>query len=254
MPSPVRCEEIDEVLVIVLDRPHVKNAIDPPMAESLAEAFDRLDAEDHLKVGVLTGEGPDFCAGMDLKAFADGALPETRGRGLAGLTRTPPRKPLIAAVEGYAIAGGFELVLTCDIVIASQTARFGLPEVKRGLIAAGGGIVRLAHMVPRNRAAQILLTGDTFGVVEAKEIGVVNSISPPGAAVDDAVELAHRISRNAPLALARTKELFNVSLSLPLESAFDMVDFAVPQILSSNDAREGATAFAEKRQPRWSGS
>jgi len=252
--SPLRCKQIGSVLVITLDRPQLKNAINREMAESLADAFDRLDADDSLKIGVLTGEGPDFCAGMDLKAFADGVMPETRERGLAGLTRVPPRKPLIAAVEGHAVAGGFELVLSCDLVIASETARFGLPEVKRGLIAAGGGIVRLAQMVPRNQAAHLLLTGDTIPVGEAKEIGVVNSISSAGMALDDAIDLAHRISRNAPLAVARTKELFTASLCLTAEEAFDMVDLAAPQILYSNDAREGATAFREKRLPRWSGS
>lgn len=138
MSATLTCREIDSVLVITLDRPQVKNAINREMADSLADAFDRLDADDNLKAGVLTGEGPDFCAGMDLKAFTDGSLPETRGRGLAGLTRMPPSKPLIAAVEGHAVAGGFELVLACDLVIASETAKFGLPEVKRGLIAAGG--------------------------------------------------------------------------------------------------------------------
>ena len=254
MSATLTCREIDSVLVITLDRPQVKNAINREMADSLADAFDRLDADDNLKAGVLTGEGPDFCAGMDLKAFADGSLPETRGRGLAGLTRMPPSKPLIAAVEGHAVAGGFELVLACDLVIASETSRFGLPEVKRGLIAAGGGIVRLTQMIPRNRAAHLLLTGDTIPVDEAKEIGIVNSITSTGMAAKDAIDLAHRISGNAPLAVARTKELFTASMCLTTEQAFDMVDFAAPQILSSNDAREGATAFREKRVPIWSGS
>ncbi|ETT26099.1 Enoyl-CoA hydratase/isomerase [Rhodococcus rhodochrous ATCC 21198] len=196
--SPLRCKEIGSVLVITLARPQLKNAINREMAESLADAFDRLDADDSLKIGVLTGEGPDFCAGMDLKAFADGVMPETRERGLAGLTRVPPRKPLIAAVEGHAVAGGFELVLSCDLVIASETARFGLPEVKRGLIAAGGGIVRLAQMVPRNLAAHLLLTGDTIPVGEAKEIGVVNSISSAGMALDDAIPRRHLACISGP--------------------------------------------------------
>lgn len=254
MTDTVLTEAIDDVLVITLNRPEAKNAINHELATALADALDLLDQTDEFRAGVLTGAGTDFCAGMDLKAFAAGAaLPEVRGRGLAGLAKSTPRKPLIAAVEGHAVAGGFELVLSCDLIVAAENARFGLPEVRRGLIAAGGGIVRLARMVPKNLAMGLLLTGDVLDVDDMRGFGLVNEVGPVGSSVSAAITLARRIAANAPLAVEETKSLFLACGDLSTAAAFDLVDRATPGILGSADALEGATAFAEKRDPTWTG-
>ncbi|WP_404850445.1 crotonase/enoyl-CoA hydratase family protein [Dietzia kunjamensis] len=254
MNPTVLTEVRGDVLVITLNRPEAKNSINHELAVALARAFELLDETAGVRAGVLTGAGTDFCAGMDLKAFASGApLPEVNGKGLAGLGKSAPRKPLVAAVEGHAVAGGFELVLSCDLIVAAENARFGLPEVKRGLIAAGGGIVRLARMVPRNLAMGLLLTGEVLEVEEMRGFGLLNEVTPLGTTVDAAVDLARRISANAPRAVEETKSLFLAAGDLSTAAAFDLVDRATPGILGSADALEGATAFAEKREPRWTG-
>ncbi|WP_392876338.1 crotonase/enoyl-CoA hydratase family protein [Streptomyces sp. LN499] len=241
------------VLTITLNRPAQKNAVDHEVAVRLASALDLLDADPELSVGVLTGAGGVFSAGMDLKAFAKGELPLLPGRGLGGLTRAVVRKPLIAAVEGWALGGGFELVLACDLIVAAEDARFGFPEVKRGLVAAEGGLVRLPRRLPYHVAARVLLTGEPLTAAEGKEYGLVNELAPPGAALDAARELAERVARNAPLALAAVKEVLRKTQGLNESDAFTRQDELTSGLFSSEDAQEGAQAFAEKRAPVWQG-
>jgi enoyl-CoA hydratase len=249
----VRTERpVEGVLLITLDRPEKRNAIDGAASRAIATALDAFDADPELSVGVLTGAGGTFCAGMDLRAFLDGDAPEVPGRGFGGLTQAPPAKPLIAAVEGYALAGGCELVLACDLVVAARDATFGLPEVGLGLIAGSGGLLRLPHRVPRAVAAELALTGDRFGADDAHRWGLVNRLVEPGRAADAAIELAARIARNAPLALAATKRLLAAS-DRPAEEAWALQESELVAVKATADAQEGARAFAEKRAPRWSG-
>lgn len=249
----VRTERPAEgVLLITLDRPQKRNAIDGAASRSIAATLDAFDADPELSVGVLTGAGGTFCAGMDLRAFLDGDAPEVPGRGFGGLTQAPPAKPLIAAVEGYALAGGCELVLACDLLVAASDAVFGLPEVGLGLIAGSGGLLRLPHRIPRTVATELALTGDRFGAVDAHRWGLVNRLVEPDQAAATAIELAARIARNAPLALAATKRLLAAS-DLPVEEAWARQGSELVAIKATDDAREGARAFSEKRAPRWSG-
>ncbi|MCX5314981.1 crotonase/enoyl-CoA hydratase family protein [Streptomyces sp. NBC_00154] len=241
------------VLTITLNRPAQKNAVDHEVAVRLAAALDLLDADPELSVGVLTGAGGVFSAGMDLKAFAKGELPVLPGRGFGGLTGTAVRKPLIAAVEGWALGGGFEMVLACDLIVAAEDARFGLPEVTRGLVAAAGGLVRLPRRLPYHVAARVLLTGEPLTAAEGKEYGLVNELTSPGAALDVAHELAGRVARNAPLALAAVKEVLRETQGLNESDAFTRQDELTSGLFSSEDAQEGARAFAEKRAPVWHG-
>ncbi|WP_327240670.1 crotonase/enoyl-CoA hydratase family protein [Streptomyces sp. NBC_01318] len=241
------------VLTITINRPAQKNAVDHEVAVRLAAGLDLLDADPELSVGVLTGAGGVFSAGMDLKAFAKGELPVLPGRGFGGLTGTAVRKPLIAAVEGWALGGGFEMVLACDLIVAAEDARFGLPEVTRGLVAAAGGLVRLPRRLPYHVAARVLLTGEPLTAAEGKEYGLVNELTPPGAALDVARELAGRVARNAPLALAAVKEVLRETQGLNESDAFRRQDELTSGLFSSEDAQEGARAFAEKRAPVWHG-
>jgi enoyl-CoA hydratase len=242
----------DGVLLITLDRPEKRNAVDGAMSRSVAAALDELDADPTLAVGVLTGAGGTFCSGMDLRAFLDGDAPEVPGRGFGGLTQAPPAKPLVAAVEGFALAGGCELVLACDLVVASTEAVFGLPEVGIGLIAGSGGLLRLPHRIPRSVATELALTGDRFGAEDAHRWGLVNRVVDPGSAATRAVELAARIARNAPLALAATKRML-AAADLPVDEAWERQEAELVAIKATEDAQEGARAFGEKRAPRWSG-
>src|SRR6201991_5302737 len=207
----VQTRELDGILVITINRPRVRNAVDGATARALADAFDQLDTRDDLLVGVLTGSGGAFSAGMDLKAYAAGDTPVIPGRGFAGLTRARPRAPLIAAVEGWALGGGTEMALACDLVVAAQDATFGLFEVIHGLVPPEGGIVRLPERIPRNIAMELLLTGDPLPAERAEKLGLVNRITAPGEALQHAVELATRIARNAPLAVAAIKRAVNES-------------------------------------------
>ena len=246
----VRTERRGRVLVITLDRPAKRNAMDGAMARGLAAAVDTLDAEPELVVGVLTGAGGSFCAGMDLAAFLTGDVPEVEGRGLGGITRTPPVTPLIAAVEGHALAGGFELVLACDLVVAARDATFGLPEVRRGLVAGAGGLLRLPRKVPPNIAMEHALTGEPISAEDAHRWGLVNVLTEPGAALGGALTLAARVAENAPLALRVTKRL---AADSPTASAWTDQQAVLEQVLASADAQEGASAFTERRPPRWTG-
>jgi enoyl-CoA hydratase len=249
----VLTREDDGVLVITINRPQVRNAIDGVTARALAEAFDQLDAHDGLTVGVLTGAGGVFSAGMDLKAYASGDTPVIPGQGFAGLTRARPRAPLIAAVEGWAIGGGTEMALACDLIVAAQGATFGLFEVVHGLVPPEGGIVRLPERIPRNIAMELLLTGDPLPAERAEKLGLVNHVTAPGEALHHAVELATRIARNAPLAVAAIKRAVNERTAFDDHGAFAQQDRIVAPVLTSRDAQEGARAFAEKRPPQWQG-
>jgi enoyl-CoA hydratase len=253
MSDAVLTETRDQVLVITINRPEARNAINGAVAEGMAAALDELDGNDSLRAGVLTGAGGTFCAGMDLKAFLSGDLPVIEGRGLAALTQAPPRTPLIAAVEGWALAGGFEIALACDLVVAAETARFGVPEVKRSLIAGAGAALFLTRRVPQALALELLLTGDPISAQRAADIGLVNRISPEGGALEVALELAATIAANGPLAVAVTKQIARSAPDWAADEAWARQDELMQPVFTSEDAIEGATAFAEKRPPVWKG-
>jgi enoyl-CoA hydratase len=219
----------------------------------VAAAVDLLDADPELSVGVLTGAGGVFSAGMDLKAFAQGTLPILPGRGFGGLTRAPVRKPLVAAVEGWALGGGFEMVLACDLIVAAENARFGLPEVTRGIVPAEGGLVRLPHRIPYHAAAQLLFTGEALSASDAARYGLVNQLTAAGKALDSALDLAERVAKNAPLALAAVKQVMRVTQGLNEADAFQRQDELTAGLATSEDAHEGALAFVQKRPPVWHG-
>jgi enoyl-CoA hydratase len=243
----------DGVLTITINRPAQKNAINRDVAVQLASALDELDTDPKLSVGILTGAGGTFSAGMDLKAFANGETPILPGRGFGGLTRAVVHKPLIAAVEGWALGGGFEMMLSCDMIVAAEDAKFGLPEVKRGLIAGEGGVIRLPQRIPYHIALKVLLTGEPISAVDARQYGLVSELTAPGAAVAGAQELARRVAVNAPLALAKVKELLRDTQGLNDSEAFKRQDADANSLLKTEDAHEGALAFAEKRAPVWRG-
>ncbi|MGY1604846.1 crotonase/enoyl-CoA hydratase family protein [Geodermatophilus sp. SYSU D00815] len=253
MSDEVLVEARDGVQVITINRPAARNALTAGVAAAVAAAVDELDASDSLRVGVLTGAGGTFSAGMDLKAFLRGETPAIEGRGLCGITQTPPRKPLIGAVEGWALAGGFELLLACDLVVAAETARFGVPEVKRSLVAAGGAALLLTRRVPYALALELLLTGDPLPAPRAAAIGLVNRLTPEGGALDGALELAAAIAANGPLAVAATKQIARASADWTWAEGWARQAEIVAPVFASEDAREGSTAFAEKRAPVWTG-
>ena len=242
------------VLIMQLNRPQARNAATLEMAEAMASALDALDSQPDLRVGIITGAGGSFCAGMDLKGFLQGKRPSLPGRGFCGLTMRPPAKPLIAAVEGYALAGGFELALACDLIVAARDAQFGLPEVKRGLVASAGGLLRLPKRLPYHVAMECILTGDMFGAERFAQLGLVNRLTAPGGALDAALALAQTIAANGPLAVAASKQVASQSGEWPLAEMFDRQAVITAPVFSSQDAREGAAAFAEKRPPVWKGA
>ena len=249
----VLVEQREGVQLITINRPQAKNAINAAVAHGMAAALDELDERADLTLGVLTGAGGTFSAGMDLKAFLAGETPVVEGRGLAGLTERPPRKPLIAAVEGWALAGGCELMLACDLVVAARDARFGIPEVKRSLVAGGGGLLRLPRRMPRAKALEMALTGDPITAEEARAYGLVNAVTEPGGALDGALDLARRITANGPLAIAATKQIMVESEDWTMAEAWGRQAAIMGPVFVSADAREGAQAFAEKRPPVWTG-
>jgi enoyl-CoA hydratase len=241
------------VLTIAINRPEQRNAVTRSVAEAIAAALTELDERPELAVGVLTGTGGTFCAGMDLKRFLAGEQAHVPGRGFGGLVEAPPRKPLIAAVEGWALGGGFELVLACDLVVAAEGARFGLPEARRGLIARAGGAVRLPRRLPRAIALEVLLTGEPLTAGRAAAHGLVNRVVPDGEALSAAKELAATVAVNAPLAVATAKALALDSAEWPEAELFARQAAYTEPVFASDDAREGASAFAERRTPRWQG-
>ena len=253
MSDAVLTEDAGGVLLITLNRPEARNAVNLAVAEGIAAAVDRLDSEPGLQVGILTGAGGAFCAGMDLKAFVAGEHPFVDGRGFAGLVQAPPRKPLIAAIEGFAVAGGFEIALACDLIVAARDARLGIPEVKRSLVAAGGALLHLPKRIPYHLAMELALTGDPIDAARGYEIGVVNRVAEPGQAVAAARELAAAIARNGPLALDASKRIVRSTLDWPEAEAWQRQGEIAGPVFGSEDAREGATAFAEKRDPVWRG-
>jgi enoyl-CoA hydratase len=253
MSDEVLIERRGAVQVIVINRPQARNALNGAVAAGIRDAADELDASDDLRAAVLTGAGGTFSSGMDLKAFLAGETPSFPGRGLCGITQTPPRKPVVAAVEGWALAGGFELLLACDLVVAAATARFGVPEVTRSLVAGAGGALLLAQRVPRALAMELLLTGDPVDAARAAEIGLVNRVVPEGTALDAAVALAERIAANGPLAVIATKQIAYRAADWPADQRWDQAAALQAPVFTSADAREGARAFAEKRPPVWQG-
>jgi len=250
----LQVEERGRVLILTMDRPESRNAMSASLAHEIACAIEDFDARSDLTVAVITGAGGTFCAGMDLKGFARGERPVVEGRGFAGIVKKPPRKPVLAAVEGYALAGGFEIVLSCDLIVASTAANFGLPEVKRGLTAAAGGLLRLQHRVPYHLAMELVLTGRMWSAVEAYEAQLVSRLAEPGHALEAALELAEEIAQNAPLALTASKQVLVESVDWPLTEMFDRQESIVNPVRESADAKEGARAFIEKRAPRWTGA
>ncbi|MEH6581788.1 MAG: crotonase/enoyl-CoA hydratase family protein [Halioglobus sp.] len=249
----VLVEVSDGVMTITMNRPKAKNAANLALAKGIAAALDELDSNDDIRVAVLTGSGGTFCSGMDLKAFVTGEFPIIEGRGLVGLTERPPRKPLIAAVEGYALAGGLEIAISCDMIVAANNAKFGIPEVKRGLAAAAGGLMKLPQLIPTKIAMELALTGGFIDAPRAYEVGLVNKTVEPGTALAAAQELAATISANGPLAVAVSKQVIVESADWSSEEMWAKQEALVMPVMTSEDAIEGATAFAEKRAPNWKG-
>jgi enoyl-CoA hydratase len=249
----IRTELTDGVAVITINRPEARNAVNGDVARGIAAAVEEFDARKDISVLVLTGAGGTFSAGMDLKGFLAGDAPIARGRGFGGIAERPPAKPVIAAVEGYALAGGFELVLACDLVVASEDAKFGLPEVRRGLVAGAGGLLRLPRRIPYHVAMEIALTGEHFPAARLAAVGLVNKLVPAGQALPAAMELARQVALGAPLALAASKRVIVESADWAANDAFARQSEIIGPVFGSKDAMEGAAAFAEKRQPAWRG-
>jgi len=246
-------ERRGRVLVLTINRPEQRNAVNLAVAEAIAAALDELDADAELSLGVLTGAGRGFCAGMDLKAFVTGERPWAGDRGFAGIVQRPPEKPLIAAIEGFAVAGGLEIALACDLIVAARGAKLGIPEVKRSLVAAGGALLRLTRALPRAVAMELALTGDPISAERGYELGLVNRLAEPGTAMDQALELAEAIAANGPLALAATKRILTEGPGWSESEFWHRQGEITGPVFASADAREGATAFADKRAPVWKG-
>jgi enoyl-CoA hydratase len=253
MPDSVLTEVADGIAVITINRPEARNAVNGEVARGIAAALDEFDEDKAVRVLVLTGAGGTFCAGMDLKGFLAGDAPIAADRGFGGMTQRPPVKPVVAAVEGYALAGGFELALACDLVVASEQAKFGLPEVRRGLVAGAGGLLRLPRRIPYHIAMEIALTGEHYPAARLHQAGLVNEIVSAGEALAAARDLAGRIAQGGPLALAATKKIVVESADWDSASAFARQGEIIGPVFASADAREGAMAFAEKRPPNWRG-
>lgn len=251
--SAVLTEFADGVAVITINRPEAKNAVNLEVSEGIAAAIDELESRDDLTIGILTGAGGTFCAGMDLKAFARGEQVSLPDRGFGGLTEAPPSKPLIAAVEGWALAGGCELALSADLVVAAENSKFGIPEVKRGLAAAAGGLLRLPKILPYQLAMELALTGDPLTAERAHQFGLVNRVTEPGKALDGARELAATIAANGPLAVKATKQVTSMAINYTDKDLIKKQGEYLTPVFASEDAQEGARAFAEKRAPQWKG-
>lgn len=253
--STIQFQTRGHCAVIVIDRPEARNAVNAEVAEGIEAAIDALEQSDGLRIGVLTGTPPAFCAGADLKAIGAGRAAElsTERGGFAGLVRRERDKPLIAAVDGPALAGGMELVLACDLVVASASAIFGLPEVQRGLIAAAGGLFRLPRRIPANLAMEHALTGEPFDAQVAHFHGLVNRLCSAGKAVEEALDLADTIANNAPLAVRSSRRVMLASEDRDEQQAWARSDAASQRLLVSEDVQEGVRAFIERRTPSWTG-
>jgi enoyl-CoA hydratase len=245
--------EVDgNVLIVTINRPDAKNAMTKAAAEGIAAAMDRFDAETDLRCAIITGAGGTFCSGMDLKGFLRGESPSVPGRGFGSLSQWTPKKPIIAAVDGYALAGGMELALSCDLIVAHSGAKFGIPEAKRGLAAAAGGLIKLPRQIPPRIAMELALTGDFITAARAYELGFINQISE-GPSLEAAKVLAARVAANGPLALIASKAIVRDSHEWTEAEMWDKQQAYITPVFTSQDAREGATAFAEKRAPNWQG-
>ncbi|MFG1923385.1 crotonase/enoyl-CoA hydratase family protein [Cryptosporangium sp. NPDC048952] len=251
MSDAVLVHQDGAVLVLTINRPAQRNAVNGAVSREIADALDRLESSPDLRVGILTGAGGVFSAGMDLKAFAAGETIADPVRGFAGLVKRPPTKPLIAAVEGWALGGGFEIVLSCDLVTAGSGARFGLPEVRRGLAARGGGVFRLPRVLPRAVALELIMTGAPFDAERAAHFGLVNRLADEGGALSAAQELAKMIAESAPLSVRASKKVAIESADWPIDDGFDRQSAILDPVFASEDATEGVAAFRERRAPVW---
>jgi enoyl-CoA hydratase len=246
-------ERRGNVLLITINRPEMRNAVNGAVAEGIAGALDQLDADDELTVGVVTGAGGYFSAGMDLGAFVKGESPWFGDRGFAGIAQRSARKPLIAAIEGFALAGGMEVALACDLIVAAKGAKMGIPEAKRSLVAAGGALLRLPRRMPYHVVMELALTGDWMPAERFHEFGLVNRLAEPGAAVDVAMELAAQLSKSGPLALIGSKRILQEQFDWSSEEMWQKQAEITGPVMASEDAKEGASAFKEKRDPVWKG-
>jgi enoyl-CoA hydratase/carnithine racemase len=251
--EPVLTERRGNVLVITLNRPEVRNAVNAALAAGVGNALEELDADASLSVGVLTGAGGFFCAGMDLGAFVKGESPWFGDRGFAGIAQRSARKPLIAAIEGFAVAGGMEIALACDLIVAAKGAKLGIPEAKRSIVAAGGALLRLPRRMPYHLVMELALTGDPFLAERFHELGVVNRLAEPGSALEDALGLAAQLSKNGPLALAASKLILQEQFDWSRAEMWEKQGAITRPVMASEDAKEGASAFKEKRDPVWKG-
>lgn len=251
MSNDVLTEVQDGVLIITLNRPDQRNAINGGIAKGLYDAFNLLDSDDSIRVAIITGAGGGFCAGMDLKAFTSGENMDPEF--FRWMHDKPPRKPTIAAVEGFAIAGGFEMAISCDLIVASETAKIGIPEVKRGLVAAGGALIKLPRQASMRIAMEMALIGDNYSAERMYQLGIINASVPAGTALDVAKEMAAKISANGPLAVAATKQVLMEVEDWPKDEVQERQKAIVDPVFASEDAIEGATAFAQKRAPEWKG-
>jgi enoyl-CoA hydratase/carnithine racemase len=249
----VELERRDAVALLTLNRPEARNAISPEVSQTMAGLLDDVETDPSFRAVVVTGRGEVFSAGADLKVVAQGRANDiARGKGgFAGLVTRDFPKPIIGAVNGPALAGGFEIVLSCDLVVASDAATFGIPEVKRGLMAAAGGLIRLPKRVPLAIALELAMTGDPIDANRALQLGLVNRVVPAGAVVDEALVLAHRIGENSPIAVRNSRQLVREAGDLTEDEGWSRTLELMMPVFESGDAVEGATAFAEKRAPVW---
>ncbi len=249
MANEILTEDHGRVRLITLNRPEARNAVNSALGQGLVAAIQEMDGDDGITAGVLTGAGGSFSAGMDLKAF----LSEGPPKGFTEFLQNGARKPLIAAVEGFALAGGLEIALSCDLIVAARGVKLGIPEVKRGLFAAGGGVFRLPNRIPYAVAMELALTGEPILAEKAQEIGLVSRLAEPGKAVEAALGLAGEIAKNAPLAVAVSKQILRESRGLSEEDCWALQGPLAGKVFASEDAKEGPRAFAEKREPSWKG-
>ena len=247
----IRVDVRDGLMVITVNRPEVRNAINAAAAEGIAKALEQLDSDDTLSAAVITGAGGNFGSGMDLGAFVKGSKPSYGDRGFAGMTRRSARKPLIAAVEGVAVAGGFEMAIACDLIVSSNIARFALPEVRRGLVAAAGALVRLPRRMPFHVVMELALTGDFISAERLYGFGIVNRLVAPGEALHEAEALARKIMEGGPMAIEATKRILIEQQDWTLENMWTRQDPFFRRVADSADAKEGALAFTERRAPLW---